>query len=223
MLMLAAAGCGATTERVALAPETVGLASSRVPVERQYVVRKGDTLIGIAKRYSVTPIQLQYRNRIMDPRRLQIGTSLAIPDPSLRVPGSFSSRGHGFKWPLDNIDVSSEYGVRGRDRHWGIDLRAPRGTPIRASADGVVLFAGRQGTYGKVVIVQHTYRLSTLYAHNARNLVRKGQRVRQGEVIATVGRTGHASGYHVHFEYIDRGMKLDPRRHVGVDQYVSIR
>lgn len=87
--------------------------------------------------------------------------------------------------------------------HKGVDFAAPTGTPVRASGDGKVVFAGRQSGYGNVVALQHTGALSTLYAHLSRFAagMRPGARVTQGEVIGYVGQTGWATGPHLHYEF----------------------
>ena len=87
--------------------------------------------------------------------------------------------------------------------HKGVDFAAPMGTPVRASGDGKVVFAGRQNGYGNVVALQHGASLSTLYAHLSRfaAAVRSGARVTQGEVIGYVGQTGWATGPHLHYEF----------------------
>ncbi|HEX4882798.1 MAG TPA: peptidoglycan DD-metalloendopeptidase family protein [Casimicrobiaceae bacterium] len=87
--------------------------------------------------------------------------------------------------------------------HKGVDYAAPTGTPVRATADGVVSFAGVQGGYGNVVVVKHNGAYSTLYAHLSRfaATTRNGARVRQGDVIGFVGATGWATGPHLHYEF----------------------
>lgn len=182
--------------------------------EAVYFVRAGDTLSAIGRRFGVTSSQIQYRNGIADPRNLKIGARLLIPNKNQRVREVFASKAR-FIWPLKNLDVSSEFGTR-NNRHKGIDLRAPKGTAIFASADGVVLFAGRKSGYGKVIILKHANNMQTLYAHNEKNLVSEGLRIRQGEKIATVGRTGNASGNHVHFEIVRGRKRLNPRDYVSM-------
>jgi murein DD-endopeptidase MepM/ murein hydrolase activator NlpD len=123
-------------------------------------------------------------------------------------------------WPLafDGASLlSSAYGDRVHPRagsvrfHSGLDLRAPAGTPVHAAADGVVLASGTAGAYGWRVIVDHGAGLHSLYAHHSRNLVVAGQRVRRGQVIALVGRTGNATGDHLHFELRWRDGVVDPK------------
>ncbi|WP_230409037.1 peptidoglycan DD-metalloendopeptidase family protein [Zooshikella harenae] len=96
--------------------------------------------------------------------------------------------------------------------HKGVDYAAPRGTPIRAAGKGKVIFAGRKGGYGKVVILQHGEQYSTLYAHMNRigKGIRVGLRVKQGDVIGAVGSTGLATGPHLHYEFRVSGVHKDP-------------
>ena len=118
--------------------------------------------------------------------------------------------------PLAFSRVTSSYGPRihpvfgGQKAHKGTDYGAPAGTPIRTVADGVVSFAGRQGGYGNYVVIQHPDKAATAYAHLGRVDVRVGQRVKQGQIIGTVGSTGTATGPNLHFEYLVRGVRTNP-------------
>ncbi len=96
--------------------------------------------------------------------------------------------------------------------HKGVDYAAPRGTPVKAAGDGVLHFIGRQGGYGKVIEIQHGQRYSTLYAHlaNFAPKLREGMRVKQGQVIGTVGSTGLATGPHLHYEFRIDGVHHNP-------------
>jgi len=98
--------------------------------------------------------------------------------------------------------------------HKGVDFAAPRGTRVKATADGVVSFVGRQGGYGKVVKIKHQGRYSTVYGHMSRFAkgLKKGQRVTQGQLIGYVGMTGLASGPHLHYEFKVYGKHLNPMR-----------
>lgn len=171
-------------------------------------MRPGDTLFAIAKRYAVTVRQIQYHNNIINPHALTVNSRLRIPNKDLRVPSHFLRKPE-FIWPLKRLDISSGFGAR-RGQHTGVDLRAPRGTPIRAAAAGTVVFSGSKRGYGNTIIIQHDNAIKTLYAHTLKNLVVKGQRVSQGSTIATVGKSGNATGYHVHFEYHRYGKVVNP-------------
>ena len=127
-----------------------------------------------------------------------------------------SSRKSFLASPLAFTRVSSGYGMRfhpvsgQRKAHLGVDYAAPTGTPVRTVGDGLVTFAGVQRGYGNVVEISHKGEQSTLYAHLSRIDVRKGQRVEQGELIGAVGSTGVSTGPHLHFEFRDKGVHLDP-------------
>jgi murein DD-endopeptidase MepM/ murein hydrolase activator NlpD len=96
--------------------------------------------------------------------------------------------------------------------HKGVDFSAPLGTKVKASGSGVVDFVGRQGGYGNVIIIKHQNKISTLYAHlNAfEDGIRVGQKINQGDVLGEVGRTGWATGPHLHYEFRIDGAPTDP-------------
>lgn len=117
--------------------------------------------------------------------------------------------GEGLLWPASGA-VSSNFGPRGNAHHDGIDIAAPAGTPVRAALDGTVVYVGSLRGYGKVVILSHGGGLTTVYAHNSRNLVNSGARVRRGTVIASVGQTGRTTGPNLHFEVRKNNLARDP-------------
>ncbi len=115
-----------------------------------------------------------------------------------------------FIWPVKG-KISSFYGKRGKRRYQGIDIVAATGTPVRAAEDGYVIFSGKgPGGYGLMVILRHPKGFHSIYAHNSKNIVKKGSKVRQGEVIALVGETGRIDGPHLHFEIRNRTKPKDP-------------
>lgn len=115
-------------------------------------------------------------------------------------------------WPVVG-GISSPFGMRHGRLHAGIDIRANRGTPIFASQSGQVLLSSRRRAYGNVVVIGHDHNFQTLYAHMQKMIVRSGQYVDQGDVIGYVGRTGRATGYHLHFETrVAGGVPQDPLR-----------
>lgn len=114
-----------------------------------------------------------------------------------------------FIFPVEGR-ITSYFGKRGRKQHKGIDISANVGTPILASADGEVIFAGRRRGYGTTVVVDHSGFL-TLYAHCSKLIASVGDTVRQGDFIAKAGRSGNARGAHLHFEIRDgNNVPLDP-------------
>ena len=125
--------------------------------------------------------------------------------------GAWDGSADRLHWPVAGR-ITSPFGRRAGHPHTGIDIGAPRGSDVRAAAAGSVLFAGRQGGYGNMVLVRHADGLVTLYAHHERNLVRTGQWVARGEALARVGATGHATGPHLHFEVRRGDVPTDPMR-----------
>ena len=127
-------------------------------------------------------------------------------------------RGAFLKTALKFSRISSTFGMRQHPIHgrWmghkGVDYAAPTGTPIHSTADGVIEFAGTQSGYGNVVIVRHSYKYTTLYAHQSRigEGMRKGARVAQGQLIGYVGSTGWATGPHLHYEFRVNNQPIDP-------------
>lgn len=121
--------------------------------------------------------------------------------------------------------ITSGFGWRGRSRrvsrfHKGLDIAAPRGTPILASADGKVAFSGRRGGYGNTVILDHGGGVQTLYAHNSHIDVREGDAIKQGQEISQVGTTGRSTGPHLHYEVRLNGRPVNPEPYITKVQQV---
>lgn len=114
-----------------------------------------------------------------------------------------------------NGTITSRFGVRSRDNHKGIDIGAPKGTPIKAAASGTVVHSGNKNDgYGNYIILSHENGVQTYYAHCSQLLVSKGQSVEQGQVIAKVGSTGISTGNHLHFEVRINGVAQNPQNYV---------
>jgi murein DD-endopeptidase MepM/ murein hydrolase activator NlpD len=181
-----------------------------------HVVEPGENLYRIALHYGVSVAAIAEANAIRDERQLEAGTRLWIPRPKrsavaqpllpperLRATAQNDALENGalrFAWPVHGR-LTSRFGWRRSRMHEGIDIGARSGTPVHAAEAGRVIYAGRLGGYGNVVVVRHEgRRYETVYAHNRRFRVAKGARVHKGQVIAEVGATGNASAPHLHFE-----------------------
>jgi hypothetical protein len=120
--------------------------------------------------------------------------------------------------PVDSGRLTSDYGPRynpvlkRRQMHRGIDWAAPRGTPVRAAGNGVVVAIERSGAYGRYVEIDHGGTIATVYAHLHRfaSGMRVGRRLRQGDLIGRIGSTGRATGPHLHYEVLVAGRQIDP-------------
>ncbi len=115
-----------------------------------------------------------------------------------KAPSGLFTDAPRYMWPVSGR-VTSHFGKREHRYHYGLDIAAREGTPIRATYAGRVVRAGWQNGFGRTVILDHGS-LLTLYGHCSEILVDEGEQVSQGKVIARVGRSGDASGYHLHFE-----------------------
>jgi murein DD-endopeptidase MepM/ murein hydrolase activator NlpD len=138
--------------------------------------------------------------------QLQAAQSSVPAQPAGPIQGESSS---GFIWPV-NGPVVSPYGMRWGQLHAGIDIAVPAGTPIRAAASGTVVLAAYTGGYGNYTCIDHGGGISTCYAHQSSYAVSSGQSVDQGQVIGSVGCTGHCFGDHLHFEVRVNGSPVDP-------------
>ena len=114
-----------------------------------------------------------------------------------------------FIWPKDGA-VTSAFGRRRLGWHRGIDIKGERGEPIVAAAPGVVVVSGVEPRYGRVVKIEHEHGFTTVYAHNDDNVVEVGDWVLAGQRIGSIGRTGRATSYHVHFEIRREGRVYNP-------------
>lgn len=177
-----------------------------------------------------------YEEQFIEGKKYQTGTVLAaeftnkgktfkairFTDNSGRTnyytPSGLSMRKTFLRSPVDFRRISSRFGKRkhpvlNRMRlHKGVDYAARRGTPIQSSGDGKVIFKGRKGGYGRVVIVQHGSRYKTLYAHmnGFKRGIRVGKYVKQGQTIGFVGSSGRATGPHLHYEFRVNGSHRNP-------------
>ena len=134
----------------------------------------------------------------------------------------YSSLGRGrFIWPVPQFyKVSSHFGQRGRRHHDGIDIPAPQGTSILAVDHGVVVYSdnGIRG-YGNMIVIAHQDEVYTVYAHNRKNFVSKGDEIKKGQLIAQVGNTGRSTGPHLHFEIRVKNKVRNPAQYLSAKKH----
>jgi murein DD-endopeptidase MepM/ murein hydrolase activator NlpD len=160
-----------------------------------YKVAKGDTLKKIADKYGIYVEAIMTANSIDSDTALIAGSEIFLPGAKEIVSSSSASSGR-------------------KDLHTGLDIGAPRGTRIAAAASGVVVYTGWMGGYGQTVVIDHGRGYKTLYGHCSKILVKQGQRVSSGQVIAAVGATGRATGSHLHFEIRVNNVPVNPLKHL---------
>jgi len=201
--------------------------SKPTPQGTYHVVTPGETLFRIGKAYGLTYQELARANGIKDAAQIRVGQRIFIPgathplpvetimpaEPAPVAPVSPEPGFETFLWPV-NGTINSGFGPRGSTFHDGIDIAAPEGTPILAIEAGEVIYSDQLRGYGNMVIVRHAGGIVSVYAHNEANLVREGQAVARGEVVARVGSTGRVSGPHLHFEIRRNNAAQDPLRYL---------
>jgi|GEM_PF-1176275 len=181
-----------------------------------HTVKKGETLWRICHTYGADVKEVSNINRISDPTTLKVGQKIWIPGASgvkavpRKSPGRSGSPSspkspspkHGdLLNPVPGGRISSGFGMRNGNMHEGVDIVAPQGSKVLAADDGKVVYSDDTiRGYGNMIILKHAGNVSTVYAHNKRNLVRSGEIVKRGQQIAEVGMTGRATGPHLHFE-----------------------
>jgi murein DD-endopeptidase MepM/ murein hydrolase activator NlpD len=134
-----------------------------------------------------------------------IAQAIKAPSPDLEKAESV------FDWPVDRARLSRGFKPEGHHPHLGIDLAAPRKTPVYASHQGMVIYGGRDFRgYGNMILIESGQGWATLYAHLDKILVTEGQQVKMGEPIGLMGNTGHSTGPHLHFEIRKNKGPVDP-------------
>ena len=186
------------------------------PAGVRHRVQRGETLYRIGLAYGVPHDTLARVNGIKDPHRIEVGQRIVVPNatrelpvgvitperarPDPPAPPELPTGRAPFVWPVAAGVLSSSFGPRGAGHHDGIDISAPEGSAVRAARGGRVLYSDRLRGYGNLIIVEHAEGYASVYAHNRENRAAAGAVVRQGEVIASVGRSGKTSGPNLHFE-----------------------
>ncbi len=180
-----------------------------------HTIKSGENLWEIARKYKVSIDDIIAANGIEEPGRLIVGQEIFIPRgvPEKDLNYYRAQQGPQFIWPVKGR-ISSRYGQRWGSMHHGIDIAVPTGTRVAAAAAGKVTTAGYSSSYGYLVVIDHGNGYETRYAHNSKLLVKAGQRVTQGQIIALSGNTGRSTGPHLHFEIRYKNASRDPLQYL---------
>jgi len=190
---------------------------------RVYQVEKGDTLYSISRAYGVDLKTLTRANNLKRPFTLAIGQQIQIPGGGsapvrqtvldVTLPPREGSK---FMWPVTGKILSSFGPKEGGLHNDGINIQARRGDQVKAADAGVVVYAGDDlKGYGNLLLIRHSGGWVTAYAHNDRLLVKRGDRVKRGQVIAWVGITGGVGEAQLHFEIRKGTVAVDPMKYLG--------
>ena len=217
--LLLIAGCSSRSSR----PD---VGAARPSTGFYHVVKPGENLFRIGKAYDVAVEELTRLNGIRDAGQIRVGQRIYVPGATRQLPVEMitpsnnapttreapppsESAGPTLLWPISGT-INSGFGPRGASFHDGVDIGAAEGTPIHAIEKGEVVYSDQLRGYGNIVIVRHAGGVASVYAHNQVNLVREGQLVERGEVIAKVGSTGRVTGPHLHLEIRKNNLAQDP-------------
>lgn len=182
------------------------------------IVKKYDTKIKEFTSVETCISKLYEAPKVETPKQTTTKTYVASVN-SGSVSGSSSKKvslGFTLIKPISGI-ITSRFGSRESIRtsgHRGLDIAAPTGTPIKAAAAGTITTAGYNGSYGNMLIITHTNGVQTVYGHCSQLLVKKGQKVSQGQIIGKVGSTGNSTGPHLHLEVRVNGVLYNPQNYV---------
>jgi murein DD-endopeptidase MepM/ murein hydrolase activator NlpD len=186
---------------------TALVAANRLPSERA-VLKLGQRLVIPESAGGETPaarVRVTRKAGDASPRT----TSLRAPGDFFFAVPDFADALTAFIWPKEGT-ITSSFGRRRLGWHRGIDIKGERGDPIIAAAAGVVVVSGVEPRYGRVVKIEHEHGFTTVYAHNDDNFVAVGDWVVTGQRIGSIGRTGRATSYHLHFEIRREGRVYNP-------------
>jgi len=196
-------------------------------IDFQREIRSGDKFEMMYERFLDEEGQVVHNGNLLYARLVIRGKPLKIYrfSPQKGVVDYFNAKGQSvrkalMRTPVDGARISSHFGKRrhpilGYTRmHRGVDFAAPRGTPVLASGNGIIERANRYGGYGKYIRIRHNSRFKTAYAHlkGFAKGIRKGKRVKQGQVIGYVGTTGRSTGPHLHYEVHEHNRQMNPMR-----------
>lgn len=194
-----------------------------------YQVKSGDSISRLAIVYGVSADEIIKANQLASADKLKLGQELIIPGAKAATVATTSrgdisrpsttksttsttskpSTSSGYLWPVRG-PITSGFGSRWGSIHTGVDIGVSTGTPVKASRAGTVIQAGWNGGYGYSVTISHGGGVTTLYGHNSKLLVKVGDKVSAGQVIARSGSTGRSTGPHVHFEVRINGKAINP-------------
>ena len=157
-----------------------------------------------------------YVKKVEEPKKQVVTASSGKVNTSFNISYKKVPLGIDLIKPISGV-ITSRFAADSRIRsnlHTGLDIAAPRNTPIKAAASGTVTFSGTKGSYGKLIVISHGNGVETYYGHCNKLYATVGQQIKQGEVIAAVGSTGNSTGNHLHLEIRVNGVAYNPQNYL---------
>jgi murein DD-endopeptidase MepM/ murein hydrolase activator NlpD len=197
--------------------------SLQIPVGSNYLVKRGDTVYGVSRANGIQMSELVRMNGLRQPYALNVGQTLRLPGRTnssntrtqVAIAPPPQITGKGFMWPIQGR-VLSNFGPKQAGYHNdGINIAAPSGSDVYASESGVVVHADNKlEGYGNLILIKHQNGWVTAYAHNDQLMVKKGDQVRRGQVVAQVGQTGRVTRPQLHFEMRKGSRAVNPTQYL---------
>ncbi len=197
----------------------------KIPVSKRYKIKKGDTLYKIAKCSSTNIFEIKNKNTNIDEKRLIVGSVINLPYYSIYkcnlenkkiakknkiIKKSIKSK-EIFIWPVQGSIITNFGKQKGGRKNDGINIISVKGNPVRAAMSGKVIYRGNELlAWGNLIIIKHKNNWTTAYAHLDKLLVKKGETIKTGDIIASVGATGNVNKSQLHFQVRKNSKPLDP-------------
>ena len=199
----------------------------KIPVSKRYKIKKGDTLYKIAKCSSTNVLEIKNKNTNLNEKRLIVGSVINLPYYSIdncklkskkiakknrSIKKSIKSK-EIFIWPVQGSIITYFGKQKGGRKNDGINIISVKGNPVRAAMTGKVIYRGNELlAWGNLIIIKHKNNWTTAYAHLDKLLVKKGEIIKTGDIIASVGATGNVDKSQLHFQVRKNSKPLDPMK-----------
>ena len=199
----------------------------KIPVSKRYKIKKGDTLYKIAKCSSTNVLEIKNKNTNLNEKNLIVGSVINLPYYSTdncklkskkiakknrSIKKSIKSK-EIFIWPVQGSIITYFGKQKGGRKNDGINIISVKGNPVRAAMTGKVIYRGNELlAWGNLIIIKHKNNWTTAYAHLDKLLVKKGEIIKTGDIIASVGATGNVDKSQLHFQVRKNSKPLDPMR-----------
>ena len=199
----------------------------KIPVSKRYKIKKGDTLYKIAKCSSTNVLEIKNKNTNLNEKKLIVGSVINLPYYSIdncklkskkiakknrSIKKSIKSK-EIFIWPVQGSIITYFGKQKGGRKNDGINILSVKGNPVRAAMTGKVIYRGNELlAWGNLIIIKHKNNWTTAYAHLDKLLVKKGEIIKTGDIIASVGATGNVDKSQLHFQVRKNSKPLDPMK-----------
>ena len=199
----------------------------KIPLSKRYKIKKGDTLYKIAKCSSTNILEIKNKNNNLNEKKLIVGSVINLPYYSIdncklkskkiakknrSIKKSIKSK-EIFIWPVQGSIITYFGKQKGGRKNDGINILSVKGNPVRAAMTGKVIYRGNELlAWGNLIIIKHKNNWTTAYAHLDKLLVKKGEIIKTGDIIASVGATGNVDKSQLHFQVRKNSKPLDPMK-----------